>query len=98
MQHTVSPVFSPPIRRKRPGVNNIMSSLCAACFLSCRYDLRGGGDLRVRCLQQAGLSGGEHRVHHGHLQTTRSEDPAQIPAPVPGGRPQKDAGSGEKPA
>lgn len=36
-------------------------------FFLCRYHLRRGGDLCVQCLHEAGVCGGEHRLHHSHL-------------------------------
>lgn len=76
------------------GKNLLVGKDFMSCFLSCRYNLRGGRDFCVRRLQQARLCGGEHRVHHGHLQATRPPDPAQVPAAVQGGWPQGDASSG----
>lgn len=62
------------------------------CF---RDHLRRRSDLCVWRLHEACLSGRMHRLHHSHLQTTRHQNPAQIPAALQRRRPQGHASTGE---
>ncbi len=69
--------------------------MCVWCVCCVFQDhLRRRSDLCVWRLHEARVSGRVHCLHHGHLQTTRHQNPAQIPAAVQRRGPQGHAGTG----
>ncbi len=68
--------------------------VCGVCVVCSRDHLRRRSDLCVWRLHEARVSGRVHCLHHGHLQTTRHQNPAQIPAAVQRRGPQGHAGTG----